>query len=82
MTKVRIFVTYKKSVFDPQGETIKEAIHSLNHKEVTKVQVGKFFDVTINDQDSEIEKIIQEIAEQLLINVNMETYTYQVMGED
>ena len=40
MTKVRIFVTYKLSVFDPQGETIKDAIHTLGHVEVKDVQVG------------------------------------------
>ena len=44
MVNVRIFVTYKQSVFDPQGETIKDAIHSLGHDEVTTVKVGKFFE--------------------------------------
>ena len=29
MTDVRIYVTYKESVFDPQGDTIKQAIHAL-----------------------------------------------------
>ena len=47
MTKVRIFVTYKPSVFDPQGDTIKKTIHNLGHDEVQDVQVGKFFDVNI-----------------------------------
>ena len=37
MTKVRIFVTYKQSVFDPQGETITEAVHSLGHDEVKEI---------------------------------------------
>ena len=50
MTKVRIFVTYKQSVFDPQGETITEAVHSLGHDEVKEIKVGKFFDVTIDSK--------------------------------
>ena len=29
MVNVRIYVTYKESVFDPQGDTIKNAIHAL-----------------------------------------------------
>lgn len=82
MTKVRIFVTYKPSVFDPQGETIKDAIHTLGHDEVQSVQVGKFFDVTIDETGKEVEKTVKEIADQLLVNFNMETYTYQVMGEE
>lgn len=81
MTKVRIFVTYKKSVFDPQGETIKNAIHSLNHEEVKDVKVGKFFDVTIDASGDQVEETVKEIADQLLVNFNMETYTYQVLEE-
>ena len=40
MTKVRIFVTYKPSVFDPQGDTIKKTIHNLGHDEVQSVCGG------------------------------------------
>ena len=46
MTTVRIYVTYKPSVFDPQGETITNSIHALGHQDVKSVTVGKFFDVT------------------------------------
>ncbi|MBB1078817.1 phosphoribosylformylglycinamidine synthase subunit PurS [Limosilactobacillus sp. STM2_1] len=81
MTNVRVFVTYKESVFDPQGETIKNAIHSLGHEEVSAVKVGKFFDVTVNATGVAVEKVVKEIADQLLVNFNMETYTYQVMEE-
>ena len=81
MTNVRIFVTYKQSVFDPQGETIKDAIHSLGHDEVTAVKVGKFFDVTIDPTGDAVDKTVKEIADQLLVNFNMETYRYQVLEE-
>ena len=82
MTKVRIFVTYKQSVFDPQGETIKDAIHTLGHDDVKDVQVGKFFDVTVDGSGDAVEKTVKEIADQLLVNFNMETYTYQVMEDE
>lgn len=81
MTNVRIFVTYKQSVFDPQGETIKDAIHSLGHDEVTAVKVGKFFDVTIDATGAAVDQAVKEIADQLLVNFNMETYHYQVLEE-
>ena len=81
MVNVRIFVTYKQSVFDPHGETIKDAIHSLGHDEVTAVKVGKFFDVTLDTNEDEVASAVKEIADQLLVNFNMETYTYQVMEE-
>ena len=69
MVNVRIYVTYKESVFDPQGDTIKNAIHALGHDEVENVKVGKF-----------VETSVKEISEELLVNFNLETYRYEVLG--
>ncbi len=81
MTDVRIYVTYKESVFDPQGDTIKQAIHALGHDEVKDVKVGKFFDVTLDPRKKDIETAVKEVAEELLVNFNLETYRYEIMEE-
>lgn len=81
MTDVRIYVTYKESVFDPQGDTIKQAIHALGHDEVKEVKVGKFFDVTLDPSKKDIETAVKEVAEELLVNFNLETYHYEIMEE-
>lgn len=81
MTDVRIYVTYKESVFDPQGDTIKQAIHALGHDEVKDVRVGKFFDVTLDPSKKDIETAVKEVAEELLVNFNLETYRYEIMEE-
>ena len=81
MTDVRIYVTYKESVFDPQGDTIKQAIHALGHDEVKDVKVGKFFDVTLDPSKKDIETAGKEVAEELLVNFNLETYHYEIMEE-
>ncbi|GAA2955445.1 phosphoribosylformylglycinamidine synthase subunit PurS [Lactobacillus sp. AN1001] len=81
MTDVRIYVTYKESVFDPQGDTIKQAIHALGHDEVKDVKVGKFFDVTLDPSKKDIETAVKEVAEELLVNFNLETYRYEIMEE-
>ena len=47
MTTVRIYVTYKRSVFDPQAESVLNAIHQLGHEEVKDLTVGKFFDLQV-----------------------------------
>ena len=80
MVDVRIFVTYKESVFDPQGETIKNAIHSLGHDEVENVKVGKFFDVTIDSEKKDLETAVKEISEELLVNFNLEAYRFEILG--
>ena len=70
MVNVRIFVTYKQSVFDPQGETIKDAIHSLGHDEVTAVKVGKFFDVTLDTNEGEVATAVKKLLiSSLLISI-------------
>ncbi|KRN31549.1 phosphoribosylformylglycinamidine synthase subunit PurS [Liquorilactobacillus mali] len=81
MVNVRIFVTYKQSVFNPQGETITDAIHSLGFSAVKKVNVGKFFDLQIEPNGKSVEEIVSQVSEQLLVNFNLETYHYEVMEE-
>lgn len=81
MTTVRIYVTYKPSVFDPQGEAIMNSIHALGHDEVHQVTVGKFFDVEIDGAKKDVKASVKEIAESLLVNFNMETYKYEVLEE-
>ncbi|MDN2452836.1 phosphoribosylformylglycinamidine synthase subunit PurS [Lactobacillus sp. UCMA15818] len=81
MVNVRIFVTYKQSVFNPQGETITDAIHSLGFSAVKKVNVGKFFDLQIEPNDKTVAEIVSQVSEQLLVNFNLETYHYEVMEE-
>lgn len=83
MTTVRIYVTYKPSVFDPQGAAITDSVNSLGHKEVKKIVVGKFFDVTLDEDDEErIEADIKDIAESLLVNFNMETYRFEILEDE
>ncbi len=80
MTTVRIYVTYKPSVFDPQGETITQSVNALGHKEVKKIVMGKFFDVTLAEDDQDkVKKDIKDIAESLLVNFNMETYKFKIL---
>lgn len=79
MIKVRVFVTYKQSVFDPQGDTITKTVHAIGHSEVESVQVGKFFDLSLKTTPDQVATVIKDIAMNLLVNFNMETYTYQVL---
>ena len=59
-----------------------DAIHTLGHDEVKDVKVGKFFDVTLDASGAKLDEAVKDIAERLLVNFNMETYTYQVMGAE
>lgn len=80
MFKVRVYVGYKESVLDPQAEVIQGAINRLGHGVVSDVKIGKFFDFNIEaTQEEEAIKIAEKIADQLLANVNMESFQVEVM---
>ena len=45
--RARVFVTLKPSVFDPQGTTVAEALHTLGYNAVKDVRQGKYFELDI-----------------------------------
>ena len=45
--RARVFVTLKPSVFDPQGRTIADALHSLGYGGVDDVRQGKYFELDL-----------------------------------
>jgi len=73
--KARVYVTLKKSVFDPQGKTIHDALLSMGYSSVAEVRQGKFFEVTIDGVSPEQgRRIAEEIAARLLANPVIESY--------
>ena len=45
--RARVFVTLKPSVFDPQGKTIADALHTLGYANVADVRQGKYFELEL-----------------------------------
>lgn len=82
MKKFRVYVTYKPSVFDPQGDTITDAARDLGYKTVNEIHVGKFFDIEVDDSDGSALTVVNDLAEKLLVNFNLEVYRCEELGED
>lgn len=83
MFKAKIDVTLKKSVLDPQGKTVLEALHSLSFDGVKGVRVGKHFVVQLDTKDQvKAEKDLKEMCERLLINPIIEEYSFQLEKVD
>ncbi|WP_407855698.1 phosphoribosylformylglycinamidine synthase subunit PurS [Enterococcus hailinensis] len=76
---VKIYVTYKNSVLDPQGEAVKGAVHRLGFEEIEEIRIGKYFELKVEKRDRSIEETIEEVCDRLLANVNMETYRYEIV---
>jgi len=80
MARARIYVTLKASVFDPQGETIHEALASMGYREVTEVRQGKYFEVAVDAPAERAKETLDEIARKVLSNPVIESYRVEVIG--
>ena len=77
--RARVFVTLKPSVFDPQGTTVGEALHTLGYTSVTDVRQGKYFELEIDAASvDEAARIAAEAADRLLANPVIESYRIEV----
>jgi phosphoribosylformylglycinamidine synthase len=77
--RARVFVTLKPSVFDPQGRTVTEALHSLGYGTVADVRQGKYFELEINAADAAAARALaSEVADKLLANPVIERYEIEV----
>ena len=78
MYKVKVYVTLRESVLDPQGTAVKGALHSLSYKEVQDVRIGKFMELVIEKSERDIDVLVREMCEKLLANTVIEDYRYEI----
>ena len=74
--KARVYVTFKPSVLDPQGQTIRAALNGLGHKGIEDVRQGKFFEITLEPGTDRAAAgaEIEQIARDVLANPVIEEY--------
>lgn len=77
--RARVFVTLKPSVFDPQGKTIADALHSLGYMNVADVRQGKYFELDLDTGEAvQARKLAAEVADKVLANPVIESYRIEV----
>jgi phosphoribosylformylglycinamidine synthase subunit PurS len=77
--KARVFVTLKPSVFDPQGRTIAEALHSMGYTGVGDVRQGKYFELEVDAASAdEARALVADVADKLLANPVIESYRVEL----
>jgi phosphoribosylformylglycinamidine synthase PurS subunit len=77
--KARVFVTLKPSVFDPQGRTIAEALHSLGYQGVGDVRQGKYFELDLDAPSADrARELASEVADKVLANPVIESFRIEV----
>jgi phosphoribosylformylglycinamidine synthase subunit PurS len=78
--KAHVYVTLKRTVLDPQGQTIQNALKKMQYKGVNDVRQGKYF---MLDLDSSLDAAsakeeVERIARDILTNPVIEEFTYRL----
>jgi len=77
--RARVFVTLKPSVFDPQGKTIADALHSMGYGSVGDVRQGKYFELDVQaDSNDAARDVVAEVSHKLLANPVIESYRVEI----
>ena len=73
--KVKVIVTPKNGVLDPQGKAIQQTLNGMGFSSVNEVRQGKYFDIEINEKDEAKAKVIvEDMCKKLLANLIIEDY--------
>ena len=73
--KVRIFVTLKPGVLDPQGRAVHHSLEGLGFDGVADVRVGRMIDLEVVDGTSD--ETLEAMCEKLLANMVIEDYSIE-----
>lgn len=78
--RIRVLVSYKDSVLDPQGQTVRNALLTMDYDFVKNVRQGKVFEIEIEDlSDEKIKQVIPELADRVLANPIIEKFTWEII---
>ena len=73
--KVKVIVTPKNGVLDPQGKAIQQTLNGMGFSSVNEVRQGKYFDIEINEKDETKAKArVEDMCKKLLANLVIEDY--------
>ena len=49
--KIKVIVTLKNGVLDPQGKAIQQTLNGMGFESIKEVRQGKYFDIEVNEND-------------------------------
>jgi phosphoribosylformylglycinamidine synthase len=76
----KVYVTLKKEVLDPQGDTVRKSLHTLGFHAVEDVRVGKYIEVALQcDTREQAQDELHGMCAKLLANPVIEEYRVEVV---
>ncbi len=76
---VKVFVTPRKGILDPQGRVVEQSLRSLGFEGVGSVQVGRYIVLDLAAASAaEAREMARAMCERLLANPLIEDYRFEV----
>jgi|TARA_B100000809_G_C14865341_1_gene433465 phosphoribosylformylglycinamidine synthase len=73
--KIKVIVTLKNGVLDPQGKAIQQTLNGMNFSNINEVRQGKYFDIEVNEKDeAKAKPQVEEMCKKLLANLVIEDF--------
>ena len=73
--KIKVIISLKEGVLDPQGKAIQQTLNSMNFPQVKSVRQGKYFDIEVNETDeAKAKEKVEDMCKKLLANLVIENY--------
>ena len=73
--KIKVIVTLKNGVLDPQGKAIQQTLNGMGLQTVNDVRQGKYFDIEVKENDEKKAKAeVEEMCNKLLANLVIEDF--------
>ena len=64
--KIKVIVTLKNGVLDPQGKAIQQTLNGMNFDNVSEVRQGKFFEIEVKENDEiKAKSLVDEMCKKL-----------------
>ncbi|HZW39621.1 MAG: phosphoribosylformylglycinamidine synthase subunit PurS [Syntrophothermus sp.] len=77
MFKVKVIVTRRPSILDPQGKAAEKGAMHLGLNNISDTRIGKYIEFSVNTNNKEnAEKEVKDYCHKLLTNPIMEDYQY------
>lgn len=77
--RIKIFVTPREGILDPQGRAVETALANLGFTGVSDLHVGRYVVLALDTSSKAVaEETVRNMCEQLLANPSIEDYWFEV----
>lgn len=78
--KVRVHISLKPGVLDPQGAAVRRSLDSLGFGGIEKVRQGKVIELDLKETDVlKATAQVEKMCEKLLANTVIENYSVEIL---